>query len=84
MASRSLGRALRAPTARQFTWPLTQRRTLLLASNNAKMGATTLVKPVSGTTLHLSRGMKTIDFAGHKETVYGTSYLCEELGVMTD
>ena len=71
MASRSFNRALRAPLARQFSLPSTQRRTLLTALGNTRKAAFISPKTAVALSLQSSRGMKTIDFAGHKETVYG-------------
>lgn len=71
MASRCFNRALRAPLKRQFTLPSPQRRTLLTALGNAGKATNVFPKSAIGLALQSSRGMKTIDFAGHKETVYG-------------
>lgn len=71
MASRSFGRTLRAPLPSLFTRPLSQRRTLISAGGFLKAHKIAPRKPLGGSSLLFSRGMKTIDFAGHKETVYG-------------
>ena len=71
MTSRSFGRNLRTPLSRLLTQPLTQRRTLISAGGYVKAHGIIPRKPLGSSSLLFSRGMKTIDFAGHKETVYG-------------
>lgn len=71
MASRCFNRASRAPLMRQFALPSTQRRTLFTSLGNAGRGTFVPPKAAINPALQISRGMKTIDFAGHKETVYG-------------
>lgn len=73
MASRSFSRALRSSLTRQLTSPAIQRRTLISASKYARTGLTVPLKPALGATLQQTRGVKTIDFAGTKEVVYGDS-----------
>ena len=68
MASRTFSRALRSPLARQLSTPA--RRTFVSAINaSARRTARAAVGPAQQT-----RGLKTIDFAGTKEDVYGTLY----------
>jgi ketol-acid reductoisomerase len=71
MASRSFSKALRAPLARQLVTPAVQQRTF--ASARMLVRATAVAKPVAvaGPAQQQVRGVKTIDFAGHKEDVYG-------------
>lgn len=71
MISRSFNRALRVPLRQQPASFSTPRRTLLTAVGNAKRGTFTTPRAAASLTHQLSRGMKTIDFAGQKETVYG-------------
>lgn len=73
MASRSFSRALRSPLTRQLAAPAAQRRTLISASRLARTGVATPLKPTVTGSLQHSRGLKQIDFAGTKETVYGKS-----------
>ena len=73
MASRSFSRALRSPLTRQLAAPAAQRRTLISASRTARTGLATALKPSVAGSLQHSRGLKQIDFAGTKETVYGIS-----------
>lgn len=75
MASRSFSRALRSPLSRHLTSPAVQRRTLISASQYARSSITAQLKPAVGSALQQSRGLKTIDFAGTKETVYGKCIL---------
>ena len=71
MASRSFSRALRSSLTHQLTSPAAQRRTLILASKYARTGLAAPLKPASVATFQQTRGVKTIDFAGVKEVVYG-------------
>lgn len=69
MASRSFSKALRSPLGRQLASPAVQRRTFIAA-----MGAlrtTALAGPRTAPAAQQVRGVKTMDFAGSKETVYG-------------
>ena len=68
MASKNVTRALRTSNLRQIT-STTQRRTFVSALNAASKTA----KPafVAPTAIQQKRGLKTIDFAGTKEDVYG-------------
>ena len=65
MASRQFSRALRSPLAKQFSAPA--RRTFASAVNAAAR------RPVARAAVAAQqvRGVKTIDFAGTKEKVYG-------------
>ena len=78
MTSRSFTRALRTPLTRQLTAPAAQRRNFLSASKNVRACFATPLKPAAGAVVQQTRGIKTIDFAGTKETVYG-NLLCEGL-----
>jgi hypothetical protein len=73
MTARPASRALRQ-CARQLAAPAVQRRTFVSALSAARVGA---VAPKAAVTSSLQqvRGVKTVDFAGHKETVYGTIML---------
>lgn len=75
MASRSFSKALRSPLARQITAPAVQRRTMVSALAGARATAPSMVKTATTTSMQQVRGVKTVDFAGHKETVYGMSTL---------
>jgi ketol-acid reductoisomerase len=70
--SRPAARILRQ-SARQIAAPAVQRRTFVSALNAARAGATAAPKAAVTTSYQQVRGKKTIDFAGHKETVHGTS-----------
>ncbi|KAL8760686.1 MAG: hypothetical protein Q9184_003133 [Pyrenodesmia sp. 2 TL-2023] len=69
MATR-FSRALRAPFTRQLTSPTIQRRTLIAVASNSQIGNLSTWKRTVNVPLQQNRGVKTIDFAGHKETVY--------------
>ena len=71
MASHSFARALRTPLTRQLTAPATQRQNFLSASKIVRACFATPLKPAAGAVFQQTRGVKTIDFAGTKETVYG-------------
>lgn len=70
-APRTATKALRSSFAKQLASPQTQRRTIVSALNAAARPAVVkaAAKPFAAQQV---RGVKTIDFAGHKETVYGT------------
>lgn len=72
MASRPASRALRQ-TARQVasSAPAVQRRTFVSALNAARSGVAAGPKAAVSSQFQQKRGVKTIDFAGTKETVYG-------------
>lgn len=76
MASRSFTRALRTPLARQWAAPIVQRRTLVSALGGLRAGLPNALKSGVAGPVQQVRGVKTIDFAGSKETVYG---LCKPL-----
>lgn len=67
MASRTFSRALRSPLARQLSAPA--RRTFVSAINAS---ARPTARAVVVASTQQVRGVKTIDFAGTKEDVYGT------------
>ncbi len=75
MASRICSRSLKTPLARQFASPTSQRRTFVSALGGFKAGFVAPTRPIVGAALQQTRGVKTIDFAGHKEKVYGSSEL---------
>ncbi|MCJ1453002.1 Bifunctional acetohydroxyacid reductoisomerase [Mycoblastus sanguinarius] len=70
MASRSFGRTLRTPLSRQLISPAAQRRTFISASKYARPGRAAPLQRSFGASIQNCRGLKTIDFAGTKETVY--------------
>lgn len=70
MASRSFSRALKSPISRQITLTSGPRRTFLSSLRNARGTPFAPTKAIIGGSLQISRGLKTIDFAGHKEAVY--------------
>lgn len=71
MATRSFSRALRAPLTRQLVSPTVQRRTLVALAGSSQINNTSASKRPVTISLQQSRGVKSIDFAGHQETVYG-------------
>ena len=73
MASRTFSRALRSPLTKQLSAPA--RRTFVSAINAS---ARPTARAVVGSAQQ-ARGVKTIDFAGTKEKVYGTVYTTEPL-----
>lgn len=76
MASRSFSRVFRSSVTRQLV-PVTQQRTLVLASKYARTVLAATEKLPVTVSSQQSRGIKTIDFAGTKETVYGmTGHQC--------
>ena len=76
MASRTFSRALRPHLARNASFPA--RRTLVTALNAAARPMA--ARAVMGMASQQVRGVKTIDFAGTKETVYGMS--CSTIGLI--
>lgn len=73
MASRNFSKALR-PLARQLASPATQQRTFVAAA--AAVRASAVASRVAAAPARQQvRGVKTIDFAGTKEDVYGKSFL---------
>lgn len=71
MASRSFSKALRSPMARQLT-SATQQRTFIAARSLVRASAQVNKAFVAAPAQQQVRGVKTVDFAGHKEDVYGT------------
>ena len=82
MASRACTRALRSPFSKRTLSTPTQRRTIVTSLNGVRPVASQLAKPAVSTLAQQCRGMKTIDFAGTKETVYGK--FCPDLFMLTD
>lgn len=75
MASRCVSRALRSSAARQLTAAPAQRRTFVSALGGVRTGAAVSSRlSIAGPTQQV-RGVKTIDFAGSKEKVFGRSIL---------
>ena len=72
MASRSFSKALRTPLTRQLVSPAIQSRTFASAVLAAKAGVAHAPKASAYGSIQQIRGVKTIDFAGHKEQVFGT------------
>lgn len=72
MASKNFTRALRAASARQIVAPIVQKRALTTALMGARPSPASSAKTIAGG-YGQTRGVKTIDFAGHKETVYERS-----------
>jgi ketol-acid reductoisomerase len=69
MNARSLSRAIRLPIARRVV-PI-QRRTIVSALRASAARPTVCA---AAATPAQSRGVKTVDFAGHKEVVFGGLY----------
>jgi ketol-acid reductoisomerase len=70
MASRNLSKALRGPARQLASAPRVQQRTFVAAARSA-VRAGAVARPVAaGPVQQQIRGVKTIDFAGHKEDVY--------------
>lgn len=69
MASRSFSKTLRAPLARQLASPRVQQRSYIAGRNLVRATAAAVARPAVAQ--QQVRGVKTIDFAGHKEDVYG-------------
>jgi ketol-acid reductoisomerase len=70
MASRSFSKALR-PLARQLASPAVQQRTFIAAAGAVRASAVAARAAVAAPQQQQVRGVKTMDFAGHKEEVYG-------------
>ena len=77
MASRSFSKALRSPLARQLASPAVQRRTFVAAAGLVRASAVARAATAAPAQQQV-RGVKTIDFAGHKEDVYGAHYCSGE------
>lgn len=71
MASRSFSKALRSPLARQLASPAVQRRTFVAAAGLVRASAVAARAATAAPAQQQVRGVKTIDFAGSKEDVYG-------------
>ena len=71
MSSRSISKAVRSPLARQLVKPAVQRRTFVSALNAVRATAVARPVAVAGPAQQQVRGVKTIDFAGHPEEVFG-------------
>lgn len=69
MASRGFSKSLRA--ARQLAAPRVQQRSYMAARQALRASAAVAARPAVAA--QQVRGVKTIDFAGHKEDVYGES-----------
>lgn len=69
MASRTISRALRSPLARQLVAPAVQTRGFVAAAGAIR--ASVVAARVAAPAKQQVRGVKTIDFAGSKEDVYG-------------
>lgn len=71
MASRTLSKSIRSQLARQVAAPRVQQRTFAAAARGlVRAGAVSASKPALAPKQQV-RGVKTIDFAGSKEDVYG-------------
>lgn len=70
MASRTATRALRSSLRQAAKAPAVQQRTFVSAINAASRPALAQA-PKAAQQFVQQRGVKTIDFAGHKEDVYG-------------
>ncbi len=71
MAARSFSKTARSQLARQLAAPRVQQRTFVAAANLVRAGAVARPAAVAGPAQQQVRGVKTIDFAGVKEDVYG-------------
>lgn len=69
MASRGFSKALRSQLARRVASPAVQRRSFVVASNLTR--ATPTARAALNGLQQQVRGVKTIDFAGTPEEVYG-------------
>ena len=70
MASRTASRALRSSLRQTVKAPAVQQRTFVSAVNAASRPALAQA-PKAAAPFVQQRGVKTVDFAGHKEDVYG-------------
>ena len=71
MASRTFSKALRSPLGRQMASPAVQRRTFVAAMGAVRATALHGPRTAAPAVQQQVRGVKTMDFAGSKETVYG-------------
>lgn len=69
MASRTFTKTLRAPLARQLASPAIQQRAAYSVARTATRAAIAAARPAVAQCQQV-RGVKTMDFAGSKETVY--------------
>ncbi|KAH7148617.1 putative acetohydroxy-acid isomeroreductase [Dactylonectria macrodidyma] len=69
MASRSFTKTLRGSMARQLAAPAVQQRTFVAAARTAARPGV-VARPALASLAQQVRGVKTMDFAGHKEDVY--------------
>ena len=76
MASRSFNRGLRTSVPRQLVTPIIPRRSIVSASKYARANLAARTQPAVSPSLQQIRGLKQIDFAGTKETVYGSFLSC--------
>ena len=83
MASRPAARALRQ-SARQLAAPAVQKRTFVSALNAARSGVAAAPKAAVASSFQQVRGIKTIDFAGTKETVYGSFFHLTQSWTLSD
>jgi hypothetical protein len=70
MNARSISRAIRLPIAQRVVH--VQRRTIVSALRASAARPT--IRVAAAATSVQSRGVKTVDFAGHKEVVFGEFY----------
>lgn len=81
MASKAFSKTLRAPIARQLIAPRVAQRSYIAARSATR--AVAAARPaLAGLSQQQTRGLKTVDFAGVKEEVYGmcnSSSACESL-----
>ena len=71
MASKTLARTLRTASKQKITAPSVQKRTIVSALATRPVLAATQRPAFAAPAQQQTRGIKTIDFAGTKETVYG-------------
>jgi len=71
MSARSASRALRS-SLKQLNRPAVQQRTYLTAALNAGRASAVKQSPKIAVSAQQVRGVKTVDFAGVKEDVYGS------------
>lgn len=71
MASRSFSKALRTPLTRQLVSPAIQNRSFASAVLAVKAVVAHVPRASTCGSVQQTRGVKTIDFAGHKEQVFG-------------
>lgn len=77
MASRNATKALRA-SVKQLTSPRVQQRTFVGAVNAARSNVLSASKPAAAVfSQQQQRGLKTVDFAGSKEEVFGMDGIVE-------